>query len=106
MSYVVDPNSTPSWDPRWAALAEHYRQKQCTDCPAIASFATDFTMLQKHWNTMYEDKDKDSIQDTHMIVVDDLLLVQNNCPSSAGSAFDGTILGGMDSILAAVFFLY
>ena len=106
MSYVVDPSSTPSWDPRWAELPEHYRQDQCTDYPAIASFATDITMLQKHWNTMYEDKDKDSTQGTHMIFVDDLLLVQNNCSGSAGSAFEGTILGGIDSILAAVFYLY
>ena len=85
MSYVVDPSSTPSWDPRWAALAEHYRQSLCTDCPATASFATDITMLQQHWNTMNEDTDKDSTKD---IFVDGLLLVQHNRPSSAGRLLD------------------
>ena len=104
----ADPRCTPSWDPRWAALAEHYRWNCFTEWHAVASFDADITMLQKHLVSMYEDRDKQSSTEMHMTFVDDLLLVQYNCASSEVELLGGTILGDMTptrACLAALFFL-
>lgn len=103
-------SSSPSWDPRWPrdVLAARFRQHHCTDYPAV-SFRAEFSHLQEHFGNVDIWMRNASYKDIHLTFVDDLLLLQHKQTSSEGTAFEGTLLGGMDpdcACLAALLLLF
>ena len=74
-------------------------------------FHAEISCLQEHFGSVASRMSLSdaNYKDAHLTFVDDLLLLQHKQSSSDGTAFEGTILGGMGlncACLAASFFLF